>query len=285
MNKDNIKALVVIIIIFITCIVLVLIFNKEKNSEQIKVVTDYNQFFSVSNIINDYLQYNENNDEEGIYYLLDKTFIEKEEITEENVLNKIEIYPKDTSMSIKKIEYVELNNNNIYYVEGSLIKNNYDQEEEIKEKISIIVIVDYKNLSIAVYPLKENENYKIVMDNIKKINIQKNSYNELKGTGIINEERLCALYLSDYVNKMNNKINEAYELLDNTMKEKYTTINSFAKFIRDNQDKITNSADKCYVNEYSGKRNYSIIDKNNNEYIFSENGIMNYTVKIKINEQ
>ena len=142
---------------------------------------------------------------------------------------------------------------------------------------------EYKNygaldtLSYAIYPI-EDDNYKEVIDKIKKIEIENNKYNSIKKSELITKEQICVIYLSDYIDKIYNDIDLSYKILSKSMKEKYTTLEEYKNYINNNIDKITTEADKCSLEKINNNRLYTVIDKNKNKYIFNEESIMNYEV-------
>lgn len=144
--------------------------------------------------------------------------------------------------------------------------------------------MDFDNSTYAVYPLSDKDDYKKIIDSIKKINIDSNSNNRTIKSDLITKEKICVLYLSDYVNKLNYDIEEAYKLLDDTTKKNYS-LEKFKSYINNNFDKITTDADKCLFETVGDKRIYTVIDKNGNRYVFRENGIMNYKVNFYLNDE
>jgi len=160
----------------------------------------------------------------------------------------------------------------------------FDTTNVIDNDFRIIVIVDFDNSTYAVYPLSDKDDYKKIIDSIKKINIDSNSNNRTVKSDLITKEKICVLYLSDYVNKLNYDIEEAYKLLDDTTKKNYS-LEKFKSYINNNFDKITTDADKCLFETVGDKRIYTVIDKNGNRYVFRENSIMNYKVNFYLNDE
>lgn len=280
MKKEDIRILIVIVIICLFIVGLVLLLNKKNNSEKMVYVTEYNTFFSIINCINEYIDYIANNNKEGAYELLSTDYIKKNNIVLNNLYEKIEKYPHNTAAEIRKIETVKVGNSNIYYTNGKIIQNNYKETKIIKDSFSIIVLIDYDNMTYSVYPI-ENNNYERIINNLRNISIAKNNHNVLKNSGLINKEQICVLYMSDYVNKINNDFDKAYELLSKKMKKRYQSVELYRNYINNEKNKITTVADKCSVDEGDNNtRTYYVIDSNENEYTFYEDGIMNYTVDI-----
>lgn len=283
MKKDDIRTLIVVLIICIFIVGVFLLLNQKDNVEKMTIIKEYNSFFLIRNCINDYLDYYNNEDKEVAYDILFKEYIKKNNISINDVLENIDSYPKEAYINIDKIMSVSINNNKIYYVVGKILQDDYDNTKVINDNFSIIVLVDYNNVTYSIIPINDN-NYKKTINTIKKINIESNENNKLKGTGIINNEQICVLYMSDYVGKLNNDIDDAYSILTTKMKEKYSSIDSYKNYLNSNRNKITTVADKCHVTEKEDyTRTYYVIDSNKNEYTFYEDGIMNYTVEFNFN--
>lgn len=282
MKKDDIKTLIVVIIVCAICIGLVLIFNNKKtnNTLELEDVTEYSTFFSVANYVNSFLNNLSNNDSIAIYSMLYNDYIIENNINENNVLDKLQNYEANSmiSLKVKNMKSVNINNNYIYYIEGQILKNTFDSMKVIDNNFKILLLTDYKNITSSIYPLN-NEDYQKIISKIKDINIEKNNYNEIKKSGLITNEQICVLYLSDYVNLMTSDIDKAYELLSNSMKEKFPDINSYQTYINNNIDKITTEADKCHAEE---NKKYTVIDKNNNTYMFNTSSVMNYKVSFSL---
>lgn len=278
-SKDDIRTLVVVITVCIICVGLVIILSIKSNSDKLEVVNEYNTFFSTTNYVNTYLSNISNKNNKVIYDLLDKKYKNDNAIDEINIFNAIDMYPEDVSLYTSRMEYVKVGNSYIYYVKGKLIQNILDGKKVIDENFEIVVITDFENLSVSLYPLK-NENYKKIIDNIKNINIARNENNAISDSNIIAKEQICVMYLSDYLDKIANDFTLSYELLTDNMKEKHPTEEQYKKYVNSNLDKLTTVANKCKLEEMDDNRLYTIIDKNDNIYVFTEESIMNYKVDV-----
>lgn len=280
MKKDDIKTLVVVILVCIIPLAIVLILNIKSNSDKLAHVNEYNNFFSVTNYINKYINNTSSENPSDIIGLLDKTYMLDNNIDYNNIFEKIDVYPIGSSISINNMEYVEVKENYIYYVVGEVYQNNFDGRIDIGE-FKCIIQVDFKTLSFSVYPLKK-ENYKNIIDKIKNINIENNNYNKISNSDGITKEQICALYLSDYLDKIDNNLDTSYNLLSDKMKKQkeFSTLDSYKNYINNNINKMSTSADKCLMEKIKDNRVYSVIDKNENMFIFDEEYIMNYKVDI-----
>lgn len=284
MRKDDIKTFVTIVIVCLVIVVLVLILNHKSNSDKLETVNEYNTFFTVTNYINDYINNISNQDSSSLYDVLYSDYIDKKNITLNNIYNNIEEYPINSSVKVIKMEYVKVKNDYIYYVEGKVNQITFDGKQEIDNNFKVVVITDFDTLSFAIYPLQEKDNYKKIIDSIKKIKIEDNKNNKIKNSSLVSKEQICVFYLSDYVDKINNNIEEAYNLLSDQQKKQYT-LDKYKEFINANIDKITTDADKCSLELSGTNRVYTVIDINKNKYTFTEKNIMNYNVSLYLEEK
>lgn len=276
MKKDDLRTFITIVIICAIIVGLVLILNRKSNSEKLEVVNEYNSFFGVTNYANNYLFYS---DASKLYDIIYSNYIDNNSITVDNIFDIINKYPTNTSIKVVKMEYVKVKGNYIYYLEGKINQNIMDGNKLIDDNFRMLVLLDFDNISYALYPLDSKDNYKKIIDKIKRIEIESNNNNELVDSSLISKEQICVFYLSDYIEKINNNIEEAYNLLDDNKKKNYT-LDDFKENISNNYDKITTRADKCLMDNVGSNRLYTVIDYNNNKYVFNEKNILNYTVSI-----
>ena len=275
MKKDDIRTFITIIIICTLIVGIVLILNRKSNSEKLEVVNEYNTFFTTSNYVNNYLNYS--SDSSKLYDLLYSDYVDKNNITVDNILTNIKSYPKNSTIKVTEMKYVKVKKDYIYYIKGKIYQNTFDGKELIDDNFDVVAVLDFDTLSYAIYPI-EDDNYKEVIDKIKKIEIENNKYNSIKKSELITKEQICVIYLSDYIDKIYNDIDLSYKILSKSMKEKYTTLEEYKNYINNNIDKITTEADKCSLEKINNNRLYTVIDKNKNKYIFNEESIMNYEV-------
>ena len=275
MKKDDIKTFITIIIICTLIVGLVLILNRKSNSEKLEVVNDYNSFFTTTNYVNNFLSYSK--DSSKLYDVIYSSYIDDNNITKDNIFDYIKSYQGDVSIKVTDMKYVKVKDNYIYYVKGKLYQSTFDSVEVIEDNFEVVVLVDINTSSYGIYPIDSND-YKNIINGIKRIKIDNNSNNAVKTSSSISKEQMCVVYLSDYIDKLNNDINSAYDVLSNNMKEKYVSLDNFRLYINNNLNRITTDADKCSLEKVKNKRIYTVLDKNSNKYVFVETNIMNYKV-------
>jgi len=282
-NKDDLRTLLVVTIVCVVCVVIALLLVKKSNSDRLEVVKEYNVYFSNVSYVNSYINCIAAEDTFCVYNLLSDKYINDSNVTIENVLDKVETYPIDSSLKVLNMNYVKIKNNFVYYIDGIVYENGYEENKLIDDNFSIILIKDYDNLSFSLYPV-DKKNYKSVLNKIKKVNIDKNKNNVINASSLIDKEQICVVYLSDFVNNMFININYSYDILSDEMKKIYTNIDEFKRYINNNSSHFSSIADKCKVDQYGEKRVYSVIDGNNNKFVFTEEAVMKYKVDFYLNE-
>ena len=164
MKKDDIRTFAVILIICALIVGLVLILNRKSNSEKLEDVNEYNSFFTITNYINNYMDSLSTSNSSNLYDLLYSDYIEKYNITTDNIFDDIDKLPSYSSIKANKIEYVKVKNGYIYYIEGKVYQSTIAGDSLVKDNFKIIVLTDFDTLSYAIYPLKEQDNYKNIID-------------------------------------------------------------------------------------------------------------------------
>lgn len=280
MKKDDIRTFITIAIICAIIVGIVLIINRKSNSEKLEEVNEYNTFFTITNYINTYISSSSNTSK--LYDLTYIDYINRNNITENTINKFLENYTINSSIKVTDMKYVKIKNNYVYYVKGKIYQNTYDGSEVINNNYETLVLVDFDTLSYAIYPI--DTDYKKVLDKIKKISIENNRNNNVKKSDLITKEQICVIYLSDYISKIDEEIELSYNVLSEKMKEQYPMFKEYVNYINDNRDKITTEADKCLLEKIGNNRVYTVIDKNENKYIFTEKSVMNYEVSFYLKD-
>ena len=86
-RKDDIRTFIVIVCICAICLVVAFLFNYKSNYEKLIHVNEYDVFFSNVNYLNNYISKIANNDNNAVYNLLDDKYIDKNNITIDNVID------------------------------------------------------------------------------------------------------------------------------------------------------------------------------------------------------
>ena len=158
MKKNNLFLLIVVIIL---SIILVLLFNintnnsksnNDKNHDNYILLKDYSRFFTINSCIYKYISYLSGNNSEDLLSVLDKDYVEKNNIDVNNVYEHLDKLNGNYTFKSKKIYYKKINDNYItYYVYGYLIEDILNKEGEKQEKY-YIVNLDIKNQLFSISP-------------------------------------------------------------------------------------------------------------------------------------
>ena len=110
MKKDDIRTFVVIIIICTLITGLVLFLNRKSNSDKLEVVDEYNNFFTITNYVNNYLEYSSTYNASKLYDVLYSDYIDSKGITINNLFDYLKEYcevvylPRTKGISTTKIK-------------------------------------------------------------------------------------------------------------------------------------------------------------------------------------
>lgn len=282
-RKDDFKTFVVIILVCIICIIIGLIFSYKSNYDKLVYVNEYNVYFTNVNYINNFISKIANIDSISVYDMLDKKYIDSNNINVDNVLDYFNNYSVNYSFAVDIMNYVQVKDNFIYYIKGKIYENVYDSERILLDNnFSVILSIDNINKSYSIYPV--NDNYKSVINNVRRISIMNNVNNSLVQAELITKEQVCAIYLSNFINIMFEDYDSAYNLLSDDMKDIYFDSEDFKKNIFNNFELISSTPDRCRLEKIGDKRIYTVIDNNENTYVFTEESVMKYKVDFYLNK-
>lgn len=282
-KKDDIKTFIVIIIVCIVCVVVALFFYKRNNYDKIEKVSDYDVFFANVSIVNNYLTYVANNNSEAVYSLLNKSYIIDNGISKDNILGLIDDYSILSSFEVSSMDYVEVNKDYIYSVEGKIYENVYDSARKlVDDNFKLIIIIDTSKNTYSLYPV--NDDIEDVINGTRWVRISNNDYNILGETFEIDKEKVCAIYFSNYMNYVYNDIDYAYGLISDEMKKIYNDKNEYIDYVYDNFSLLSSTGDMCNLSINDDYKVYTVIDTNKNTYMFTESSIMNYKVDFYLNK-
>lgn len=280
MKKYYIKTGLVILILLIIISALVIFlatkdnYKRTNNYDNLIPVEDYNTFFAITNNITNYIKATQDEETDQLYMLLDQKYIDKNRITKKNIHKKISPYKTDTTMKVENMKmYTRDDGNVIYYATGLLYINEYLNQTTIDENYSIIVIVDYNNFTVSIYPVGDNPIDDI--NSIIDVNIIKNKYNGFRTAKYVTSENICALYLTDYIENLYNNISKAYNITDTSQSE-----DEFKSYINKNLNNINTAIKSCDYDDEN--KIYTIYDYNDNLFKFKETSVMNYRVSFEL---
>lgn len=269
MDKRDIKALIVLGVIFGIIILVVLINknageNERKNTEyrELTIVKDENIFFSVVNNINKISRYSSSNPE-----------LIKNIVNNDIDSNEYEF----TSFNGEEMYVISKLNLYKYYVKGILSKESIDGSSEGIKKYYILNF-DINKSCFNIDVITEKEYNSAKDKNIKFSDIEKNNYNDFEYINLSNKSR-AILYFNDYLNKILQNPESIYLVLNSSTKSTYfNTLDDFKMFVNKNSN--------ISISEFSTNDDkIAIKDNKGNEYMFSVYGVLKYDLSIKKAEE
>lgn len=312
MNRK--KALIIcMVMIIILCMIIGVIISKLKNTKKeiefheevdstikaivnIQEMKDEMEIFKIQKCVTKYLKALNDENTDVIINLLNKEYMSNNDITKENILQKLDKLENGfEEFKIKKINMktLELGIKHEYYVYGEIIEKDYTEISPIY----IVVKLDLMNETFDVTPqqstkMDEEEYFKILekekskltgeeidLNGQKSSSIEENKDNSYKNMEI-RKEQILKYYFDDFVMTAAYNPEAGYELLDEEYRNKrFKNIEEFKNYIEKNKSKILNASIREYkMTEEDEYKQFIIIDTNDNYYIFKVTDFMEYTV-------
>lgn len=300
----KIIAVIISIIIIITIVLIILITSNNNNvnnneegtiegkSDIITItngmVVEYpdnrTNSFTAKRLAEEYINYIVGERKEKLINIISNKYVQKENITIDNVLEKV----KDANVQYS--QNYKLLINSLYVVKESISLESYivnlvycNLETSRTYEIKLIVQINLEESTFDIIPYQYMQ--KLEYDKLKlgdKCNIEfpavvKNQYNTYKTTPI-SKNSTAERYFNIFTEYLKYDLQKSYEILDNEYKQnKFGNVNEYIKYIKSNN--LQESGLKSYkVYTYNDCTQYICIDNNDNYYIFNENGIMNFNV-------
>ena len=294
--KNIIMAMLLVIIIIIIIILTIFLLNKKENGRdkivilnidysvsEIENVTDKIEYYTVRNCINNYFNIlNSNNSiyyvgdeidedaqKEYIYNLLGIDYIKSNNITVNNVLNKVETTKEQKvfiPLQMKVLKKEKVDKYIVYGVLQDVI------ELDDAEEIYIIVNLDYNNKTFSIEPIdKEYESIEQINIENDDILIDKNENNIYQNQKITNEY-LTNEYFVLYKKLAITEPELVYNIFSEEYRnERFGNIDNFKKYVNENKNEILKINMQQYlVNNYESYTEYVAKDQYGNLYIFKE---------------
>ena len=304
-ETKKLKYLIIFSFIIIIAIIIAIIMLKIKNKEEQKVQftprdeagiafqqsieLERYEFNYVTNAIQAYIDYsNKNNsayygsegkvieENEILYELLSENYIKKNNITIQNIEKHIEKYEEKMVFIPVHIKRIKREDISIYIAEGIVENLNYG-ETSVKR---YVVYIEPSTMLFAIEPSKEK--YEDMENKIQEIDkIEQKQYNKIKSTQV-NAENIANKYFIDFKRLCLSAPEIAYQYFDEKYKEaRFGDVENFKKYIEKNKEDIKKYAfNKYQSNIYQDYTEYICLDQYENYYIFNENKILDYTVKL-----
>lgn len=158
-EKIELLIAVILIVIFGGILIYSKIAVKKSESLQIdktvKSLQNENRFFSIDSSISKYVTAVSNKDTNSIMKLLSKSYINKNNITENNVFNIIESYSEYTKSNTREVYQIKSYNNIYYYYSKvKLEEETFDSTTYLKT-VYFKVMIDENKLVFNIEPISE----------------------------------------------------------------------------------------------------------------------------------
>ena len=274
-----------------------------------KQVDNYNIYYTVKGILNNYItMIREANGDEyiefgrlqqsrdeaiaglvdesvnAIYNMFDSSYIEENNITEENINTLVQQYRQQGDYS-RNVVY-DLTINEMYVADIStdmdfiLVNFAINSIED-----TMLIKIDFVNSTYSIFGKEYledkgyNKDTEISNLEISTDSIESNNYNSFN---LVNTDDKYVInqYFSEYQTKLLNNTDSAYELLDKDYREKkYEDSQEFNQYVEENYEALQNAyLTKYQINQFDEYKEYVCLDENNNYYIFIERSLTDYEV-------
>lgn len=320
MKKLKILIIVIIVIIIILTITLVMFGCKERQEkeEQGELITNEmveeareerlniqnnDRFFTIENIVSNYYLYAKAENKNAMLNILTNNFKTNNEITIDNVTNKINI--EENEYRAREIIMI---NNSVEKVIAYLVYGVVGEKNQISDSYFIIYL-DTDNSTYAVEPIT-SENYEQYKSKEMQMNlikdIEKKEYNTYKSL-TISEEDIITEYFENLVKDMLYDTQYAYIKLDQEYKNaKFPSFQDYQTYINNRSEELksfipeemkipedfqteeeymnylynyeSKGVDKYKIDKKSDYTQYTIMDDYGNYYIMRVSYPMNYIV-------
>ena len=217
--------------------------------------------------------YNEN---DKILNLLSKEYIQKNNITKDNIDNFIKKIDSKALFVPLEVKYRGSDNLYKYAISGYIT----DLQYNILQNVYLIVNLDLNNGSFSIEPIAEVDSIQNVDLGTEELQtIEQNSDNSVDYISA-NEQYVSNDYLDTFKKMMLSNPEEAFNRLDAEYREKrFTDLAGFTEYITENRNTIlTITLQQYQTNNFDDYTQYVAIDQYGNYYVFNERDVMDYSV-------
>ena len=308
MNKRSKLLLKLIILGIALCLIIVIILIKKYNNNNnqnedsyeniiyeeridnsIRYVNDRANYFIIKDIVNNYITANANENTKKLISILSPNFINKYQITEKNVLDKLHIPQRENmyqnyNLTINDMVYIQLDDSTYLYIVSG--KCRIVGKDTIFD-INVMIELDSVNKLYNLYPeqyIKDNklDEIKIGAEKIAytKEEITNREYNKYTYFTVKHSE-IVYKYMEDLKEFLLYYKDDAYNKLDSEYgKKRFKDKKQFDDYLIENNERIQlMQLSKYKIERYSDYTDYICADKFDNYYIFREiDGVMKYSV-------
>lgn len=273
------------IILLITSVIAIFLSNQNSNPEnpstnpsnptpeEVKLNSNFSRLieekrlFELQNIINNFYQNISIGNNEKVYKLLDSNYSSENNITEENAIEFFNIEYENTYFTLENAYYNPDSDITYYFVHGYYINAPVGIGEIKYESSKNFLVIVGKNDYYVIRPLLDTIN---ILDYANSYNVTLYDipmYNRFVDYNITEENKIMS-YLSNYINILYKDTAKSYNMLDESMKEKYYNLEIF-------ENDLANVYNSILIN-YIGKTR----DAQSDRVIYTLTDANNRTMKI-----
>ncbi len=299
----KIKSIIIVLVIILIIIIGILVYiNREEHHEiqhgeeyrPVETITNEtltDNYYAVIAVVTKFVNTAEQEDKEKLLTMIDDKVLKECNITEKNILEKIDIPPIENDrvnykVKVKDMYYIDKDTTSLHFVYGYIVNNSTLEKINLK----LIVELDELNKTFNIYPTEyiEKKGYdKLTIGDRLDIETQaisnRNNYN-IFSYRIVTDDEIAYNYFEDYKDYLLIDQDYMYELLEpDYANKKFKDKDDFYKYIENNKvDIFTAKLDK-YSDKWleNGNKQYICIAENQDVYIFNEKGgVMEYKVML-----
>lgn len=260
--------------------------DRQAYSDSINCITQYLKTINIKNDTyytydekgNPVLAIDEEKIKENIYNLLSKNYISQNQITIQNIYDKIETLEVSTLFVPLEIAMVQDGTIKSFAVSG-LIES--VQDFQVIGKRTMVVNIDMKNDTFSIEPIKEEiTDIQSIKINETETTIAENTNNKYISI-TSNYEETVKDYTNLYKRLALGNPEKMYELLDEDYKQaRFGSLEKFKQYIETNKTEIIGINPQQYqvTDGENNTQQYVIIDQNGHYYIVREKGVLDYSI-------
>lgn len=262
--------------------------NKEKDEEQestsrsLEKVNDYQEYFNIDAVINEYYSHLTHSEGKELLSILDENYKKVHKITKKNISNYYEKQYQDISFYTKEVYVKGKNNVDYYFVKGDTqLYNFFDEEITEGNDVFFMVTVDNNNSTYSIHPL---DNVTTTYAYAQKYNMPKNK--EIEDTDYntfiekeYSDQIIGEYYINYYRSIVYMNTEKAYEMLGASSKEKYYDLETFTNDLENIYNNILNKKYTGFnASGNPGSRIYQFNDGVSYTITITEDSVMNFTI-------
>lgn len=251
--------------------------SENEFTTDIIALNDYDEFFTVSRIINNYYEDVVSRNTRQVLDLLDVDYKAQMGIQANNVFQIIESDYHSVTYTPMEVYYNAESVVTYYFVSGYLEDVDItDDSSRYYDPVNFLVIVNKNTKHYSITPLSNSlniSNYALEYELVLK-DLENNTYEDVRTA----EESILITYLNVFRDLLYLDNERAYQMLSDDTKELYFDSSDFLE----HQEEIYNYVPSTvfgYSKEEEGEQViYTIVDEHQNQFVIYENKVMDFQI-------